>query len=338
MVERYFLRGSVHAQLGTKILAPSLILFRGLCVSLALTLSLPLAADSSSFEFTLTAAQGRQVPVLVTHPDGDGEARALIVFSHGANATPDRYTRLFDAWAEGGYVVVAPMHVDSELNPDRDDYDRTQVMLTRLEEFGLLSTGNAVRAIVEESGQTLSDVVIAAGHSYGALIAQVAGGTPLRNVEPFPASMLSARGAIAGVVALSPPGPFGDTVTKEDWSLIDRPMLVVTGTTDILPGFVDDWRMHLVSYEASQSAPAYALVFAGQDHYFNGAFGRPIDDLEPDDARALDALNITTLRFLDSLVDDALPTGTQWQALSTKIIEARASAITQIDHKNKGEH
>jgi dienelactone hydrolase len=332
MVERYFLRGNAHAQLSKKILAHSLILFRGLCVSFALALSLPLAADSSSFEFTLTAAQGRHVPVLVTHPDGDGEARALIVFSHGANAAPERYTRLFDAWAEGGYVVVAPMHVDSELNPDRGNYDRSEVMLTRLEEFGLLSTGDVVRAAVEESGQRLSDVVIAAGHSYGALIAQVAGGTPLGNVVPLPATMLAARDEISAVVALSPPGPFGDTVTKEDWSLIDRPMLVVTGTTDILPGFMDDWRMHLVSYEAAQGAPAYALVFAGQDHYFNGAFGRPSETLEPDDVRALKTLNITTLHFLDSLLDEGPPTPMQWRALSGDVMEARASAITQIDH------
>ncbi|MFT7287720.1 MAG: dienelactone hydrolase [Halieaceae bacterium] len=296
---------------------------------LALTLALPVFAATSSFEISLTAAQGRQVPVLVTHPKDPAQAKALIVFSHGAFAAPERYKRLMQAWAEGGYVVAAPMHVDSELNPDRDNFDRAQTMLTRLEDFGLLSTGEALAEALSAADIAVADTLIAAGHSYGAWIAQIAGGARLPTVIAFPGSMLAAQQSVAAVVALSPPAPMAGAMEKEDWSHISRPMLVVTGTADILPGFIDDWKGHLVSYEAAETAPSYALIFAEQDHYFNGAFGRPRESLQPGDIRALDSLNTKTLQFLDALLDKRLPNRWEWEGMSTDFVEARASALTE---------
>ncbi|MEZ5142988.1 MAG: dienelactone hydrolase family protein [Acidimicrobiales bacterium] len=50
---------------------------------------------------------GRTLVSEVYVPQVDGP-RPLIVFSHGLMGHPDKFTRLLDAWARAGYVVVAP--------------------------------------------------------------------------------------------------------------------------------------------------------------------------------------------------------------------------------------
>jgi dienelactone hydrolase len=304
-------------------------LCRGLLFPLGLLLTFSIRAETSSIEFTMSASQGRPVPVLATYPSHRETAKALIVFSHGAFAAPGRYKRLFDAWAEAGYVVVAPRHVDSELNPHREDYSQAQTTQTRLEEFGLLCSGGKALAALSAADIPIANTVIAAGHSYGALIAQVAGGAKLVGTAPLPEAMLTAQSRLAAIVALSPPGPFPGLIDREGWSHVTQPMLVVTGTTDVLPGFADDWRTHLVSFEAAETAPSYALIFANQDHYFNGAFGRPRESLTVADVSALDVLNTKISQFIDARLAEHLPDRAAWESMSDGIAEARASAATE---------
>lgn len=275
--------------------------------------------------FSLDASQGRKVPVLASYPESGCEPCRLVVFSHGAFAAPERYRRLSDAWTRAGFVVVAPMHVDSELNASRDDYDRAATMRTRFEDFAMLAAGPQLRTVLAERGVALMEKIIATGHSYGALIAQVAGGASVGGGATIPELLLQARERVLGVVALSPPGPFPGGVSKENWAQIDRPMLVVTGTTDVLPGFVDDWRLHLVSFEAASLAPAYALVFDDADHYFNGAFGRPVDALPEAATESLDTLNVHTIAFMRALSAGKEVSGESWLALAAPGVEPRVS-------------
>lgn len=78
----------------------------------------PLAFDSWKETFVDTARPteaGSQTPpaperILETTiylPDGNGP-HPLIVFSHGLNGHPDKFSNLLSAWARAGYVVAAP--------------------------------------------------------------------------------------------------------------------------------------------------------------------------------------------------------------------------------------
>jgi dienelactone hydrolase len=287
-------------------------------------------------QLALPASGGRVVPVQLSYPADGCDACRLVVFSHGAYAAPERYRRLTDAWAGAGYVVAAPMHVDSELNPTRDQYDPAATMLARLEDFALLTDSEAIRTALRDEGVVLAEGVIAAGHSYGAWIAQLAGGATLFNMDPLPDNFRAAQAAIIGVVALSPPGPVEDRILVEDWANVDQPMLVVTGTTDILPGFIDDWRLHLASFEVAQLAPAYALVFEGQDHYFNGAFGRPRDNIDAAAVAALATLNNCVADFMALVGTGRLPDADAWQSRATPTVDARVSPFTN-DFLQQGE-
>lgn len=279
--------------------------------------------DIRRLELTLEASAGRRVPVQVTLPGGDCSACTVIAFSHGAYAAPERYNRLTRLWAEGGYVVVAPLHVDSELNPTRDDYDSDAAMLARLEDFALL-VSDALRGHLREQGITVQEQYIAAGHSYGALIVQAAAGARLQTVAEMPQAFLDVRSRLLGVVAISPPGPVPDYIEAQDWEEVALPQLVVTGTTDVLPGFVDDWRLHLASYEVARLAPAYSLVYEGQDHNMNGAYCRPTETLSADAETALASLGTLSLRFMASLRAGQLPAVMEWRSLSDTVVQADA--------------
>jgi len=106
---------------------------------------------------------------------------------------------------------------------------------------------------------------------------------------------------LLGVIASSPPGPIPQLFSEDRWSDIAVPMLVVIGTADVLPGFIDDWRLHLRSFEMATRGPAYALVFDNQDHYFGGAFGRPKEVLTAASSRAPTSLFRLSEVFAESV-------------------------------------
>jgi dienelactone hydrolase len=53
------------------------------------------------------AVPERSLTTAVYVPDGDGPL-PLIVFSHGINGHPDKFTKLLTVWAQAGYVIAAP--------------------------------------------------------------------------------------------------------------------------------------------------------------------------------------------------------------------------------------
>lgn len=259
---------------------------------------------------SLHSEAGRTVDVWIFAPPPGEVARASIVFSHGANASPDHYRRLLEAWAAAGFLVCAPLHTDSEDHPERVS-DSAAIRAFRLEDFALVAA-----ALGEGWCDAPRTRFVAAGHSYGALIAQVASGARL-DVETV--AMTAATERPSSVIALSPPPPMPGLASARSWSTISVPMLCVTGTADEMPGFVDDWRLHLASHEAAQCS--FAAVFDGMDHYFNGAFGRL---REPVDAVAVDALNRMVIAFAsDWACADGL-TAEQWLAERTPGVQRLA--------------
>lgn len=71
----------------------------------------------------------RSLPTIIRVPEGEG-AGPVVLFSHGLGSGPQRFSRLLDAWAAAGYVVVAPRFpLTSDANPDHDVESGDQVNL-----------------------------------------------------------------------------------------------------------------------------------------------------------------------------------------------------------------
>lgn len=76
------------------------------CENLAMT-------DSRVEKLTIKAADNRAIPLEILYPATPGKY-PLVVFSHGAFASPDRYHALLKPIAAAGYIILAPRHLDSE--------------------------------------------------------------------------------------------------------------------------------------------------------------------------------------------------------------------------------
>lgn len=268
----------------------------------ALLCSDELSGTARSFVLGVEAGAGRAVEFTVFAPAQPG-TYPLIAFSHGAFATPARYAAMLEPLAGAGFVVLAPMHIDSEAypraegEPERPPHPITWA--TRNEDFGLaLDPPQAVIAALKDKGLTLdTQSAIALGHSYGALIAQLPGGAMA--FEPDGSQKNRANLRLDAVVGWSPPGPMPGFMANEGWATLTAPSLTITGTADILPGFIDDWKAHRASYDYAPQGARAVWVGEGIDHYFGGVFGRvkPAGEQE----RALfDRALATTLHFIET--------------------------------------
>ncbi len=224
----------------------------------------------SHHDMTLHAADGRAVPVRVFAPDKGCHRCALIIFSHGVYSDYEHYDALLEDWAAHGYVVAAPLHVDSGEHPEHARYSVPDGRLLRLADIAAVDAAFRPGAPGLLQGVSFSQKMFMAGHSYGALIAEIVGGARLDGDAEGRLSR-SWRTPVA-VAAISPPGPIAGFVTAPGWAAISRPTLFVTGTTDVLPVYFDSYQLHLASYRAAPARFRHVLVFKGMDHSFNGAF------------------------------------------------------------------
>lgn len=213
-----------------------------------------------SLDIVDIAIGDRSIGLAVARPEGT--PLAAVSFSHGAFSAPGKYAALLEGWAAQGLLVAAPMHVDSTDHPQREAFDQAAVWRTRLEDQAATLDWLA--------GQGTFGLA-AAGHSFGALLALAAGGAGV--LAPPGAPTLDTR--VKAVVALSPPPATPPLIVAEGFASTTAPLLVQTGDADVLPGFVDDWRMRLIAYEAPPAGNRHALVLPGVDHYFGGLICRP---------------------------------------------------------------
>ena len=201
----------------------------------------------------------RTVDVWIWTPDSN--SIGTIIFSHGAASAPWKYENLIKPWVQAGYTVYAPLHVDSTDHPDNAKYQGLASWGSRLEDYKALISAYGTKGY------------IAAGHSYGALLALTAGGvSPLIpdgfNIAPPPDAEL--------VLAFSPPPAFPGLLDDIGFKGLRRPAFIQTGTEDATFGMPEGWAVHLQAFEqAPENGNVYALILDGVDHYFGGAICRP---------------------------------------------------------------
>lgn len=247
-------------------------------------------------------ANGRSVPFEIIYPDNASEY-PLLVFSHGAFSSPDRYYAVLKPIAAAGYVVVAPMHIDSEDFTQSEEPSQSQVWESRGEDIDLALSRNPdlYKLVTKQKLKIDYDNIAVMGHSYGALIAQLAGGA-----KAIPPTPLRRNLFVQAVVAFSPPGSTPGLIDKDGWSSFSAPSLTITGTADILTGFNDDWKLHKHSYEYAPFGQRWLWVGEGVDHYFGGMIGREKPASEKSQLLFNRAV-ATTLDFLDKTLKKKAP-------------------------------
>ena len=209
----------------------------------------PASAQFRSVEVAVDNQAGRLVPLLMVAPIG--KAKAVIFFSHGALSSPAKNRAIIDGWARQGFAVIAPLHADSSdwagIKPAREQQTDWRIADMRLAKAQLA-------VLAAKAGMKLDRVPqVAAGHSFGGLIA-----------------MMDSDPATRAIVAFSPPGPVPGLIIP----IVAKPMLTITGTADVLPMIAPKWEAHL-SGHIQASGEAYACIGEGVNHYFGGVFGRP---------------------------------------------------------------
>ena len=242
-------------------------------------------AHAAGIRERIRTADGRDCEVTVWQPRG--RRRGLIVFSHGALSAPWKYERLIGQWVVAGYAVYAPLHVDSKDHPDTVRYKGFASWAARLEDMRALAT-------------TLSErQYVAAGHSYGGLVALTLGGVAAVSPPGIAGSLRDSQ--VNAVVALSPPGPIPQLIEKAGYATLAVPALVQTGDRDVPPGqLADAWRGHLAAYDsAAAGGGRYALQLAGVDHYFGGLNGESDVPGPKQSAQLESTIEISTL-FMDA--------------------------------------
>ena len=231
-------------------------------------------AETSTPEQGEIEVSGRKVRLFTWRA---ANTRAAVVFSHGAGADPRSYRPLFEVWTAAGISVVAPVYVDSEINPDRDKYTLASAFVPRWRD---------VTASVAYARASFLGVKIgAAGHSYGSMFSLMMAGA-------LPAMFGPPKAPVDAVVAFSSPGKIG-LVRPDSYAHVAAPMLQITGDRDLVEGSVSDWRDHLFAFETSAPGDKYAWVGAGVDHGFGGAIRArpsPAQDAAFTEAAALSTL------------------------------------------------
>ena len=192
----------------------------------------------------------REVELTIVPPQAP--ARGVILFSHGAGDWPSTYTTLLEIWAKAGFLVAAPLHVDSNAHPRTSDYTMRAAFPLRIEDL------KAAGAWAAKTAPGLP--IAAAGHSYGSLVALVLGGA------------LGHAPTVKAVVGWSSLGLVPGLIDAQSYQTLAVPTLMITGDQDIRPDATDSWRAHLRPFEASPAGEKYAWIGKGVDHRFGGAF------------------------------------------------------------------
>ena len=239
---------------------------------LALPVSVSNAAPSS--EIMTVPVQGRQLRISVFRPTS--APLGVLFLSHGAGGSPDMMHPLVDRLLSEGFVVIAPLHRDSMSYKPHERDDLQTAFGTRIAD--LQATSGLAQTMFP--GLPLGCV----GYSYGSLTALIGGGA-LRE-------MVGARvPAIKAVASFSSPGLIPGVVTDAGLESVVVPTLMITGTKDVVPGFIPDAAQHTHYFEAQPAGNRYLAVVDEGSHDF--VYGR-----EP----GYDAASEITVNFLKAYV------------------------------------
>lgn len=196
----------------------------------------------------LAAPDGRTVDLNIWQA---ADERGVVVFSHGFNGSPAAYARILSTWVADGFTVVAPLHVDSLRHPHHADYNNQAAFTTRIVDLAV--TRDFVRQT--HAGKP----IIAAGHSFGSLMSLIEAGA---------VTVVGPQGDpdVKAVIAFSSAGDLPGLISPNTYTDMHTPTLMITGTEDLVEGYVTDWHGHRSPFDRSAPGDKMLLVVEGGDH------------------------------------------------------------------------
>ncbi|WP_404335482.1 alpha/beta hydrolase family protein [Sphingomonas sp. MMS12-HWE2-04] len=222
---------------------------------LALLPSGLLAAIAGPETVEVDATPARKATLSIWRPAGT--PHGVLLFSTGHGSWPERYEAMIGGMVADGYAVIAPLHVDSMHYADREKFDSRTGFFARIEDM---------KAASAHAAKAFPGVPVAAmGHSYGSLIGLGMGGA-LANLLPL------RDPSVTAVLAFSSPGLIPGVVRPGAWASLAVPAMLITGTNDLVEGFVTNPADHLQPIEQSPAGDKYALVIKDAGH---GLVGEP---------------------------------------------------------------
>lgn len=272
---------------------------------------------------------------------GTGTGLPVVVFSHGMGWSMDAYAPLVDYWAARGFVVVQPTHLDSRLlGLAPDDPRFPGIWLDRLNDLTRILDGldTIVAAVPGLAGRVDTDLVAAAGHSWGAQTVGMLLGATVLDSNGVPGPTMSDCRVRAGLL-LSPTGTGGSDLTpfaaehlpfmSPDFTQMTVPTLVVAGDSDqsALSTRGPDWFTD--AFTLSPGPKALYTVFGGE-HSLGGISGHAVAETSDENPEAVAAIQLLTCGYLLSAL--GVDPGA-WSAAKDALAAAGAEKTGQVQEK-----
>jgi alpha-beta hydrolase superfamily lysophospholipase len=182
------------------------------------------------------------------------KAKAVIFLSHGGGSSVDVMHPIIGRLLAEGFAVLAPLHTDSATLPPEKRENLQAAFGSRVADM----TATAAYARQRFAGLPLG----AFGYSYGSLFTMIGGGAVDYAV---PAKIPEMK----AVLSFSSPGNIpGLMIPGKAFANLTVPTMMVTGTKDVVPGFVTDPAAHLAAFEGAPAGGRYAIIVDGADHEF----------------------------------------------------------------------
>ena len=281
----------------------------------------PLSITKDGRATLAVSVENREMSLRIVYPD-QGGPYPIIVFSHGTFSSSDKYNLVVEFWAERGYVVILPNHLDANYGiiPSKTE-DMIRIIHTRISDMSFILDN--LDAIEGQNpglkGKLNRNQIIAAGHSIGTQVVLVNTGQRIRNPTNNYVTESSEDRFMAAVM-LSDPGKMA-MMPDDTWKGGSAPTFLSTGSEDY--GLMGDGRREaeyqneILTLPDEPTGDKYLLLIERGDHYFGGLIHRDVDKAPDYDGLAI--FNAASLAFMDAHTRDA---ESAWAFLKPNILSS----------------
>ena len=281
----------------------------------------PLSITKDGRATLAVPVENREMSLRIVYPDKGGPY-PIIVFSHGTFSSSDKYNLVVEFWAERGYVVILPNHLDANYGiiPSKTE-DMIRIIHTRISDMSFILDN--LDAIEGQNpglkGKLNRNQIIAAGHSIGTQVVLVNTGQRIRNPTNNYVTESSEDRFMAAVM-LSDPGKMS-MMPDDTWKGGSAPTFLSTGSEDY--GLMGDGRREaeyqneILTLPDESTGDKYLLLIERGDHYFGGLIHRDVDKAPDYDGLAI--FNAASLAFMDAHTRDA---ESAWAFLKPNILSS----------------
>jgi predicted dienelactone hydrolase len=272
--------------------------------------------------------RGDDLQVRVTAPV-TGTDLPVVVFSHGFGWSMDGYAPLAQHWAEHGFVVVQPTHLDARVLAVPPDDPRTpRIWRIRVDDVirCLDDLEHLEAAVPGLAGRVDRSRIAVAGHSWGGQTVGMLLGARVLDADGAPGEDLRDPRVRAGVL-LSTTGRGGADLTpfaaehfpfiSPTFDQMTTPTLVVAGARDqsLLSTRGPDW---FTDPYTLSPGPKSLLTVAGGEHGLGGIPGPGLAEVTDESPERVALVQQVTTGWLRQALNDD---DTAWRAAQAELAD-----------------